>query len=347
MHVKADALAAFCAGIFRGAGAPAAVAEVVADSLVYADLRGVGSHGVLRTEIYLRRATERMVDPAAEVRVERDGGSTLLIDGGNNFGAWVGVVAMDRALERAKETGACVVGVRRSNHFGMASYFVERAIRQGCAAMVMSNASQTMAVTGGMTPFVGTNPVAFGFPTGREVPFILDMATSVVAKGKILAKAKLGGGIPEGWAIDVDGNPTTDAGAAVAGTVLPLGGAKGSGLSMVIDILSGVLTGAGYGPTIRSMYDNWEEPQDVGHFMLVVDIDRFLPLSAFTDRLADYIDTMKRQPRAPGVDEILHAGEPEHRLQAAALAHGIDLPDVLVADLTAMGAHAGMAWPTV
>lgn len=345
MFVKADALTAFCAGIFRGAGVPAAVAEVVADSLVYADLRGVGSHGVLRTEIYLRRAAERMVDPHAEVRVERDGGSTLLVDGANNFGAWVGVVAMDLALDRAKETGACVVGVRRSNHFGTAAYFVERAIHRGCAAMVMSNASQTMAVTGGMTPFVGTNPVAFGFPTGREAPFILDMATSVVAKGKILAKAKLGGSIPEGWAIDLAGNPTTDAQAAVAGTVLPLGGAKGSGLSMVIDILSGVLTGAGYGPTIRSMYDDWQQPQDVGHFMLVVDIDRFLPLSAFTDRLADYIDTMKRQPRAPGVDEILHAGEPEHRLQAAALSGGIDLPDPLVADLKAMGERYGLAWP--
>lgn len=345
MLVDTQFLTTFCAGIFRGAGVPADVAGVVADSLVYADLRGVGSHGVLRTEIYLRRAAEGMVDPHAEVRVERDGGSTLLVDGANNFGAWIGVVAMDHAIARAKETGACVVGVRRSNHFGTGAYFVERAIRQGCAAMVMSNASQTMAVTGGMTPFVGTNPVAFGFPTGREAPFILDMATSVVAKGKILAKAKLGGSIPEGWAIDVEGNPTTDAQAAVAGTVLPLGGAKGSGLSMVIDILSGVLTGAGYGPTIKSMYDNWEEPQDVGHFMLVVDIDRFLPTSAFTDRLADYIDTMKRQPRAPGVDEILHAGEPEFRLQAAAQASGLDLPDPLVADLKAMGARYGLAWP--
>lgn len=345
MLVDTRFLTTFCAGIFRGAGVPEDVAGVVADSLVYADLRGVGSHGVLRTEIYRRRAAEGMVAPHAEVRIERDGGSTLLVDGGNNFGAWVGVVAVDHAIARAKETGACVVGVRRSNHFGTGAYFVERAIRQGCAAMVMSNASQTMAVTGGMTPFVGTNPVAFGFPTGREAPFILDMATSVVAKGKILAKAKLGGSIPEGWAIDVEGNPTTDAQAAVAGTVLPLGGAKGSGLSMVIDILSGVLTGAGYGPTIKSMYDNWEEPQDVGHFMLVVDIDRFLPLSAFTDRLADYIDTMKRQPRAPGVDEILHAGEPEFRLQSAALANGLDLPDPLVADLKAMGARYGLAWP--
>ncbi|NYZ15105.1 Ldh family oxidoreductase [Azospirillum sp. RWY-5-1] len=345
MLVDTQDLTAFCADIFRGAGVPAEVAGVVADSLVYADLRGVGSHGVLRTEIYLRRAAEGMVDPHAEVRIERDGGSTLLVDGSNNFGAWVGVVAVDHAIARAKQTGACVVGVRRSNHFGTAAYFVERAIRQGCAAMVMSNASQTMAVTGGMTPFVGTNPVAFGFPTGREAPFILDMATSVVAKGKILAKAKLGGSIPEGWAIDVDGNPTTDAQAAVAGTVLPLGGAKGSGLSMVIDILSGVLTGAGYGPSIKSMYDNWEEPQDVGHFMLVVDIDRFLPLSAFTDRLADYIDTLKRQPRAPGVDEILHAGEPEFRLQSAASASGLDLPDPLVADLKSMGARYGLRWP--
>ena len=140
--------------------------------------------------------------------------------------------------------------------------------------IVMSNASQTMPPTGGVRPFMGTNPIAFGFPTGTDVPFILDMATSLVARGKIISAADKGESIPLGWAVDANGKPTTDAHAALVGAVLPVGGAKGSGLSMAIDIMCGVMTGAGFGPSVRNMYEDWQNPQNVGHAFLLIGYDR-------------------------------------------------------------------------
>ncbi|HEY0836840.1 MAG TPA: Ldh family oxidoreductase [Azospirillum sp.] len=347
-RVQADRLTGFCGAVFRGAGVPGTVADMVAESLVYADLRGVESHGVVRTEIYLRRAAEGMIDPHAEVTLVRDDGCTALADGGNNFGAYVGAQALDRAMERARRHGVCALGVRHSNHFGTGAFYARRAVREGMALIVLSNASQTMPPTGGVRPFIGTNPIAFGFPTGRpkgdEVPFVLDMATSLVARGKIIVAAKRGEAIPLGWAVDRHGNPTTDAQAALEGAVLPLGGPKGSGLSMAIDILAGVLTGAGFGPTVNNMYENWAEPQNVGHFFIVLDIERFIPLASFTDRIGRYIDLMKAEPMAPGVPEILHAGEVEHRLEQRRRFEGIELPDKVAEELTALGRKYGVAW---
>ncbi|MBP2230962.1 LDH2 family malate/lactate/ureidoglycolate dehydrogenase [Azospirillum agricola] len=344
VRVPHDRLAAYCGRVFMRAGVPPTVAATVADSLVYADLRGVESHGVVRTGIYLKRAAEGMVDPQAPVTLVRDDGCTALADGGNNFGAHVGAVALDLAMERAKRHGVCALGVRQSNHFGTGAYYVQRAVERGLALIVLSNASQTMPPAGGVRPFIGTNPIAFGFPTGRPVPFVLDMATSLVARGKIIVAAKRGESIPLGWAVDKDGNPTTDAEAALDGAVLPLGGAKGSGLSMAIDILAGVLTGAGYGPTVNNMYDNWAEPQNVGHFFIAIDIERFMPLPTFTERLGGFIDLMKAEPKAPGTLEILHAGEVEHRLEAARRRDGIELPDRVAEELIALGQQYDVAW---
>nr|WP_244670610.1 Ldh family oxidoreductase [Rhodoplanes elegans] len=343
--VRAEDLGAFCAAVFAAAGVPARVATIVADSLVCADLRGVDSHGVLRLPIYLKRVAGKMIDVAAEPRVERDDGPTVRIDGGNNFGAYVGQKALEVALDRAGRHGVACVGVRASNHFGTAAYFAEQATAMGYAAIVMSNASQTMPPTGGLRPFIGTNPLAIAFPTREGAPFLLDMATSHVARGKILSAAKKGDTIPLGWAIDKAGRPTTDASAALDGAVLPVGGAKGSGLSMGIDILSGVLTGAGYGPHIRNMYDDWHAPQNVGHFFFVLDVRRFLPLAMFTERLADYIALLKAEPRADGFSEILYAGEHEHRLATARRAEGIVLPPALIEELSAIGRERGVAWP--
>lgn len=344
VRVPHDRLTAFCAEVFGRAGVPEPVAAVVAESLVYADLRGVESHGVVRTDIYLRRVAEGMIAPHAEVVLERDGGCTALADGANNFGAYVGAVALDMAMERASRHGICALGVKHSNHFGTGAFYVRRAVERGLALIVLSNASQTMPVTGGVRPFIGTNPIAMGFPTGREVPFILDMATSLVARGKIIVAAKRGEPIPLGWAVDKEGKPTTDAEAALAGAVLPLGGPKGSGLSMAVDILSGVLTGAGFGPSINNMYENWAEPQNVGHFFIAIDIDRFIPLASFTERLGRYIDLMKAEPMAPGTPEILHAGEVEHRLEVRRRAEGIELPARVAEELMALGDGYGVAW---
>jgi LDH2 family malate/lactate/ureidoglycolate dehydrogenase len=344
-RISPDALVEFCTQVFSAAGVPADVGRTVSDSLVYADLRGVESHGVLRMEIYLRRAAEGMVDPQAAISIVQDGGATALVDGGNNFGAHVGRKALELGFERAAQHGIAGIGVRRSNHFGTAAYFAEAAARVGFGTIVVSNASQTMPPHGGLRPFIGTNPFALAFPTDNGVPFVLDMATSQVARGKIIAAAKRGEAIPTGWAIDAAGRSTTDAQAGLDGAVLPLGGAKGSGLSMGIDILSGVLTGAGFGPGVRNMYENWREPQDVGHFFILLDIARFAPLQLFTSRFAEYAALLKAEPRAAGFDEILYAGEYEHRLAEERRTKGLDLPAALVADLKELGRRFGVPWP--
>lgn len=337
-----EKLQSFCREVFIRAGVPADRASIVAESLIQADLRGVESHGVVRTGIYLKRVEKGMMDPQAEPVVVSEHGSTLLINGSNNFGAVVGSYALDMAMKRAKQYGAAVVGVKGSNHFGTGAYYAQRAIEQNLILLVMSNASQTMPPTGGVRPFIGTNPLCVGVPAGEENPFILDMATSVVARGKIIVAAQKGEAIPLGWGIDKEGNPTTDAEAALEGSVLPVGGPKGYAISMFIDILSGVLTGAGYGQYVNNMYDNWNEPQNVGHFFIAIDINRFIPLDLFKQRVDQYIRQIKNEPKAPGVKEIMVPGEIEQRQTESRKRDGIELPLKVAAELNEIGLKYGL-----
>ncbi|MDD9269378.1 Ldh family oxidoreductase [Paenibacillus sp. GCM10023248] len=337
-----EKLQSFCRDVFIRAGVPEGRASIVSESLIQADLRGVESHGVVRTGIYLKRVEKGMMDPQAEPEIVSEHGSTALIDGRNNFGSVVGSYALDIAMARAKQYGAAIVGVKGSNHFGTGAYYAQKAIEQDLILLVMSNASQTMPPTGGVRPFIGTNPLCIGVPAGEENPFILDMATSVVARGKIIMAAQKGEAIPLGWAIDKEGRPTTDAEAALEGSVLPVGGPKGYAISMFIDILSGVLTGAGYGQYVNNMYENWDEPQNVGHFFIAVDISRFLPLELFKQRVDLYIRQIKSEPKAPGVTEIMVPGDMERRQTEARKREGILLPPKVAAELNEIGMKYGL-----
>jgi LDH2 family malate/lactate/ureidoglycolate dehydrogenase len=336
-----EKLIQFCASLFEKAGVSSAHSHIIAESLVQADLRGVDSHGVVRTDIYLRRLEAGMINTNGHMEVNTSGSVTLL-DGNNHFGAVVGSKALDLALDATKALGCAVVGVKGSNHFGTCAYYLLKAIRQDVIMMVLSNASQTMPPTGGVRPFIGTNPFSIGIPSGKHAPFILDMATSVVARGKIIVAAQKGETIPEGWAIDKNGNPTTDAEAALLGSVLPVGGAKGYSISMFIDILCGVLTGSGFGKYVNNMYENWKEPQNVGHFFIAFDINKFMPTEYFTSRVDQYFDEIKAEPKAPGVEEILIPGEIEHRNTLQRMREGIELPAVVENELTSWGKRYGI-----
>lgn len=332
----------FCANVFSAAGVKKEVADVVADSLIQADLRGVESHGVVRTAIYLKRIEQDMIDPFAEVEIENESVATALVNGKNQFGSVVGTKALEVAIKKAKENGAALVGVKGSNHFGTGAYYALKAIEQEMILLVVSNASQTMPPTGGIRPFIGTNPLAVGVPAGKEEPFIMDMATSLVARGKIIVAAQKGESIPLGWAIDKDGNPTTDAEAALEGSVLPMGGPKGYAISMFIDILAGVLTGAGFGKYVNNMYENWEEPQNVGHFFIAIDIKKFIPIELFKQRMDQYICEIKAEPKAPNVEEIFIPGELEHRKVIEKKTNGIELPLKVVQELQKIGQRYGL-----
>lgn len=329
-------LSNYTAALFVRAGVPEADSRVIADSLIQADLRGVDSHGVVRTDIYLRRLEAGMVNTNGQMEIRSEGTMTLL-DGNNHFGAVVGTKALELALESTKKYGNAIVGVKGSNHFGTCAYYLQQAIQQDVVMITFSNASQTMPPIGGVRPFIGTNPFSIGIPAGKHVPFILDMATSVVARGKIIVAAQKGQSIPEGWAVDKYGNSTTDAAAALEGSVLPFGGAKGYGISMFIDILCGVLTGAGFGKYVNNMYENWQEPQNVGHFFIAFDISKFMPVDQFKERIDRYFDEIKAEPKAPGVNEILIPGEIEHRCTLARMERGIELPLSVEKELASWG----------
>lgn len=332
----------FCENVFIKAGVPEERAAIVAESLIEADLRGVDSHGVVRTGIYLQRVVAGRISPTANPEIVHDGLSSVLLDGHNNFGSVVGMEALRIACERARSNGVCIVGVKNSNHFGTGAYYALKAVSQDIALIVMSNASQTMPPTGGVRPFLGTNPLAVGFPAKEELPFILDMATSVVARGKIIVASQKEEDIPLGWAIDKQGRPTTNANEALDGSVLPVGGPKGYGISMFIDILSGVLTGAGYGSHVKNMYLNWEDNQNVGHMYMAININNFMPITVFKDRMDDYIRSIKAEPKGDGVTEILIPGELEHRRTLKQKKEGIQLPKKVVQELYDIGQQYGI-----
>ena len=230
-------------------------ARDTATCLLKAELRGVDSHGLVRLPVYARRIQKGVVNARPDIRIASRTGATALLDGGNGLGPVVGSRAMDEALALAATYGTGFVGVRHSNHFGPAAYYVEKAIAAGCVGLAISNAPPNMAPFGGKTRFLGTNPLAIGIPAGRESPLIFDASTSVVARGKIIVAAQTGKAIPEGWAVDPEGHPTTDANLALAGAVLPFGGPKGSALSFIIDIACGVLTGAAFASHLNTLED--------------------------------------------------------------------------------------------
>ncbi|MGE5701437.1 MAG: Ldh family oxidoreductase [Clostridia bacterium] len=318
------------ADVFCGAGVPLTYARVAAESLVHADLRGIESHGVSRLPIYVKRIESGLLDTRNEPRIMMQDGATALVDGGNQLGAIVGMRALEQAAVLSRQYGIGLVGVRHSNHFGSCSFYADRAIKEGLILLVLSNAPQAMAPTGGRKPFFGTNPLAIGIPTKQEPPFLLDMATSVVARGKIALAAKGGKSIPAHWAIDQAGAPTTDPKQALLGSVLPIGGPKGYGMAMFIDILCGVLTGAAYGPGVCSLYENETDPQNVGHFFLAIDINRFMPRDEFCAGMDAYIREIKAIPRAEGVEEIFIPGEMERRNMHERTENGIPLnPEIL------------------
>ena len=233
----------------------------VSACLIKAELRGVDSHGMVRLPVYARRIQAGVVKARPDIQVRPAGTASALIDGDNGLGPVVGARAMRVGARSRRTHGTGFVGVRHSNHFGPAAYYVEKALSAGCIGLAISNAPPNMAPFGGRTRFLGTNPVAIGVPAGDEPPLIFDASTSVVARGKIIVAAHTGTAIPEGWAIDPDGYPTTDAQQALAGAVLPFGGPKGSAISFIIDVFCGVLTGAAFGSHLNTLENLSSSPE--------------------------------------------------------------------------------------
>ncbi|HIC96623.1 TPA: Ldh family oxidoreductase [Candidatus Bipolaricaulota bacterium] len=341
IKVEAAGLRRFCREVLIKVELTAEDAAVVADSLVQANLRGVDTHGVMRLPIYVKRMRMGLIAVRPKMELHRTGSATAILDGGNGPGQVVTLRAMEEAIKMAQEAGAGLVAIKNSNHFGAAAYFAMRALEDDMIGLALSHAEADMIPFGGGRPCLGTNPIAIAVPAGEELPIVLDMATSIVAMGNILLAAKEGRSIPEGWAVDTEGNPTTDPKRARA--VRPVGGPKGYGLAVIVDVLSALLTGAAFGVHINRMYDNFSEPQAIGHFVGAIDISRYVPPVEFKKRIDQMIREIKATPPAEGFTEVLLPGEPEFRTEEQRLRKGVPLSEEVYTELATLGEELGVS----
>jgi LDH2 family malate/lactate/ureidoglycolate dehydrogenase len=324
---------AFAARVLLANGLPEDDARTVADCLVRADLRGVDTHGLQYLPHYLKRVRTGLINANPTLSLNKITPVAGLLDGQNAFGFVVANRAMSEAIAMARDFGIGMVSARRSTHFGMAANYVLQAVEAGFIAMVFTNASPAMPPWGGRQALLGTSPIAAGVPSGSEVPYVLDMSPAVAARGKIRRAARLGTEIPLGYALDAQGRATTDPKAALdGGVVLPIGGPKGSALSMLMDILGGVLSGAAYAGGVGNQFEVFDRPQDVGHLFLAIKPDLFVSADDFRHRMDTLVQRVHACPIAEGFEEILMPGEFEARLETERMRAGIPYnPDDLAA----------------
>jgi LDH2 family malate/lactate/ureidoglycolate dehydrogenase len=330
--VNAERLRTFATAAFANVGMPSADARLIADSLVQADLWGHQSHGVMRIPWYVARLKSGVVQPVATPQFVVDAGAVAVIDGRDGVGQVVAAHAARDALRRAKAHGVSAVAVRNSNHFGTAMYFTLMAPPEGCILFLATNASPAMAPWGGREKIVGTNPWSWACPAGRHPPMVLDIANTGAARGKIYLAAQNGETIPDGWAIDSNGEPTNDPAAALAGNILPMGAHKGYGISLIMDVLSGILTGSAFGPEVAGPYQA-ERRSGAGHLLIALDIAAFEPVPEFNRRIETLIEGLKAAKLAKGFEEVLYPGEAEARNAVRHRVEGLVLPADTLRDL--------------
>ncbi len=328
---RADELRNLTARLANAVGVRSEDAEIFARVLVDADLQGVSTHGISRLSIYLQRIDKGLIDPRADLLVRRNGGSVLALDAGNGLGQVQAVKALSLLLPLARQNGVAAATIQNSQHFGALSYYCNRAADEGMVLLAMTNCEPAMSPAGGYEAFFGTNPIAASFPTGKNFHVKIDLSTSIVARGNIIAADKKKQPIPEGWALDKNGNPTTDAHEALLGTVLTMAGHKGYALAMMVEAFSSVLSGAAIGSSIGSMYKDLDRKQDVGHFFCLFNIAAFIDLEEFKRRMDETIDRLKSSKKCPGVEEILVPGERSSRKFAENSVKGVSVaPATLV-----------------
>lgn len=328
-------LRTFCQQLMMKEGMSEEDALICAENLVDADLCGVESHGVSRITNYMKRLRTGVVDPKGKYFIEQERSGSIAMNGGNAMGMVVAKATMAKCMEKAKESGCCFATASHSNHFGMASTYVEMAARAGMIGICATNAPPNLAPWGSSQKYMGTNPIAFGAPTLNE-PIVLDMAPSVVAMGKIILAAKLGKTIPEGWVLAPDGKPTTDPVIGQNGTLIPIGGAKGSGIAIFMEILCGILGGAGFGPHLNDFWKDFTNPQNIGHFFIALDISAFGDTKVFLERITQMVNEMKALPKNDGVSQIFMPGEIEISRRAERKVSGIHLSESVYKELMAL-----------
>jgi LDH2 family malate/lactate/ureidoglycolate dehydrogenase len=343
VRVTVASLRAYGREALERAGLPPDGAAIVTEVQLEASLRGQPTHNMGGIPGYAKRLASGATNPRPDIRVERETSVSANIDGDNGPGQWVGVVAMQLAIRKAREHGIGVVGARRSNHFGAAGHYAWLAAEENLIGLCTTNAGLSLAPTGGLTRTFGNNPLGVAIPAGRHLPILLDIAMSVVAQGKIGLQIAEGKPLPPGWILDQSGRPTTDPAEWAAGLLAPIGAHKGYGLALVMETLAGLLTGAGFCQDHhRDRMRQTTEPLDLGHFFLALNPELFMPIDTFTARVDTMIDAVKSGERVEGVSELLVPGEPEMRAREQNVREGVPLLPSTYRALQSYRAEAGL-----
>ena len=343
--VEAGLLIRFAEAVTQAAGVPASTAALVAQSLVAANLRGVDSHGIQLLPYYIEQILRGDMDPTATGHVVSENSSCLVYDGANGIGQPIAEICCNHAIRIAKSQGMGMVVARESNHFGAAAFWAQRISAEGQIGIIMCNASPMVPPWQSKEPRVGTNPICMSVPSRNAPAWLLDMATTTVAAGKIY-KAGLNGqpSIPPGWAMDSEGVPTTDTQTALKGLVMPLGGYKGSGLAMMVEILCAVLSGGAMSTELGGIRIPGKKMR-VSQTYLAIDVQRFLPVEDFQARMDRLIQTIKSAAPARDYDEVLIAGEPETRTEERRSREGIPIAQGNWRALVDIAARLGVEQP--
>ena len=329
------------ASVYQSIGVPQSDAALAADTLVQADLWGHQSHGLLRLGWYYARLKSGAMKAVTQTSLPVDAGAICVMDGHDGIGQVITRQAVDQAVTRAKLHGVGVVSIRNSNHFGTCMYYTRIAAEQGCVMLLMSNAGPNMAPWGGLKKKIGTNPWSIAVPGGAYGPIVMDMANSGVARGKIYLANNRNETIPSHWAVDAAGQPTIDPKAALEGFILPMAGHKGYVMGVMVDILSGVLSGSQFLDQVHGPYDPVNR-SGAGHLMVALNVAAFQPLTEFHQRIDQYIRSLKDVPLAAGHEQVFYPGELEKKADAENRAAGLLLPADTLADIVRVAREAGV-----
>ncbi len=342
MRIDEAKLKAFSSAVLRKSGLKKKRADEASEVLVFADARGIESHGVSKLSIYVKRIKAGGIDPKAEPEVVSRVGGLCRIDARNALGPVGGYFGAKTAVAAAKEHGIGLAFVGNSNHFGVTAFYSMMGIGKNLVGFAFSNANPTMAPWGGKKALVGTSPLSIAIPTKSGMPVVIDMASSLVARGKIILYAQKKKQLPAGWALDADGKETLDPEVALKGLLTPMGGAKGSGLALVIDVLCGVLSGSKWLTGVGHLYSGTEAPQGIGHVFGAIDIAALMKPKEFLSVMDEYVRTVHDCPRADGVDRIYMPGEIEYLKTLESRKEGVYLSDATATDLRNVGEDTGV-----
>ncbi len=323
--------------IFQKFGLSKDHALISTNALINAELVGAYGHGLSRLKMYCDRISKKVINPKPKIKIKKISPSISHIDANNSIGFVVADMGIKIAIKSAKKTGIGLVAIKNSGHYGLSSFYAEQAVKKNLIVFCFTNAPPAIAPFGSKKKLFGTNPICFGAPTGNKVPFILDTSVSMINRGKIRVAAKLGKKIPPGVALDKFGNPTISATKALKGVQLPIAGFRGSGLAWMVDILSGVITGANHGGKVKDPFDDFSGPQNVGHLFLVLKPNLFVG-NSYKKRIKENIKNIKKLPKMKGVKEILYPGQGINNRRKRNLKKGIVLSKNILEDINKLNA---------